>query len=63
MYKHFLRIQKIQLKGCYTISTDFATKHILLKVGNKVAMIAASAENRTAFSAQWIGEEPFYVLA
>ena len=41
------------------ISTDFATKHILLKVGNEVAMIAVSAENRTAFSAQWVGEEVF----
>ena len=63
MYEHFLRIQKIQLEGCYIISTDFATKHILLKVGNEVAMIAVSAENRTAFSAQWVGEEDFYVLA
>ena len=44
MYEHFLRIQKIQLEGCYMISTDFATKHILLKVGNEVAMIAVSAE-------------------
>ena len=45
------------------ILTNFATQHIAIMIGNVLTMIAVSAENRTAFSAQWVGEDVFHVLA
>ena len=45
------------------ISTDFATKHILLKVGNEVAMIAVSAEKSYRVLSSMGRQKVFYVLA
>ena len=45
------------------IPIELGTQYILLKVENEVEMLSVSAENRTAFPAQWVGEDVFYVLA